>query len=291
VNTNAPVRAVFDSETQAYRFDLPYLFLVSRQDDQNIYSLNPPDLAERHRYATDVINHWDCKSVTADNVTYQFLICRTTTLPRIPAQRSQSRIAFGASAYFILSDGKEASSSVKLTFDDADNAKHIVEDAGATTLVSDLDSRHGPDSSAWEAPDSDEKLLDITRDEFRIRFSPQSWTGRIGAIQVLSAKRMSSVESPSPAPGVDYCIWSPGGTAAAEHLLAPNSSERVTYTLTPHDQDARSPTSIIFTFNALAGGHLGRLECVFPRASSAAGIAFDRWVSIVGNHLALEVRP
>jgi len=65
----------------------------------------------------------------------------------------------------------------------------------------------------------------------------------------------------------------------------------VTYTLTPHDQDARSPTSITFTFNALAGGHLGRLECVFPRASSAAGIAFDRWVSIVGNHLALEVRP
>jgi hypothetical protein len=70
VNTNAPVRAVFDSETQAYRFDLPYLFLVSRQDDQSIYSLNPPELAERYRYATDVINHWDCKSVTAENVTY-----------------------------------------------------------------------------------------------------------------------------------------------------------------------------------------------------------------------------
>ena len=291
VNTNAPVRAVFDSETQAYRFDLPYLFLVSRQDDQSIYSLNPPELAERYRYATDVINHWDCKSVTAENVTYQFLICRTTTLPRIPAQRSQSRSVFGASAYFILSDGKEASSSVKLSFDDADNAKHIVEDAGATTLVSDLDSRHGPDSAAWEVPDSDEKLLDITRDEFRIRFSAQSWTGRIGAIQVLSAKRISSVESPSPAPGVDYCIWSPGGTAAAEQLLAANSYERVTYTLTPHDQDARSPTSIIFNFNALAGGHLGRLECVFPRASSAAGISFDRWVSIVGDHLALEVRP
>src|SRR5215510_5193060 len=147
VNTNAPVRAVFDSETQAYRFDLPYLFLISRQDEENIYSLNPPVLADRHRYATDVINHWDCKSVTAENVTYQFLICRTTTLPRIPAQRSQSHIPFGASAYFILSDGKEGSSSVKLSFNDADNAKHIVEDADATTPVSDLDSRHRPNSA------------------------------------------------------------------------------------------------------------------------------------------------
>src|SRR5215475_14464629 len=188
VNTNAPVRAVFDSETQAYRFDLPYLFLVSRQDEENIYSLNPPVLADRHRYATDVINHWDCKSVTAENVTYQFLICRTTTLPRILAQRRQSQTVFGASAYFILSDGKEASSSVKLTFDDADNAKHTVEDAGARNLLTDTDSPDRHDSAAWEVPDPDEKLLDVTRDEFRIRFSPQTWMGRIGAIQVLSAK-------------------------------------------------------------------------------------------------------
>ena len=78
VNLNAPVRAVYDSQTQAYSFDLPYLFLVSQQDNENIYSLDPPRLAERYLYATDVIDHWDCKSVTADNVTYQFLICRTT---------------------------------------------------------------------------------------------------------------------------------------------------------------------------------------------------------------------
>ena len=37
VNLNAPVRAVYDSQTQAYSFDLPYLFLVSRQDNENIY--------------------------------------------------------------------------------------------------------------------------------------------------------------------------------------------------------------------------------------------------------------
>src|SRR6266571_4288189 len=37
VNLNAPVRAVYDSQTQAYSFDLPYLFLVSQQDNENIY--------------------------------------------------------------------------------------------------------------------------------------------------------------------------------------------------------------------------------------------------------------
>ena len=33
VNTNAPVRAVFDSESQAYRFDLPYLLRDDRGAD------------------------------------------------------------------------------------------------------------------------------------------------------------------------------------------------------------------------------------------------------------------
>src|SRR5947208_1405915 len=47
VNVNSPVRASFDSQTQAYTWDLPYLFLVGQQGDQSIYSLDPPRLAER----------------------------------------------------------------------------------------------------------------------------------------------------------------------------------------------------------------------------------------------------
>src|SRR5262249_21913159 len=152
LNGNAPVRAVFDSQTRAYSFDLPYLFLVRQQDNESIYSLNPPTVAERYAYVKDVIGHWDCKSVTADSVTYHFLICRTTTLPRSIAERSRMRPAFGASAYFILSDGKEASSSVKLTFDGADNAKHVIEDAG-TNAVGAPGERN---SGAWEIPDADE---------------------------------------------------------------------------------------------------------------------------------------
>src|SRR5947208_4082001 len=57
VNDNVPVRAVFNSQTRAYSFDLPYLFLVSQHDNESIYSLNPPTLSERYRYVRDVIDH------------------------------------------------------------------------------------------------------------------------------------------------------------------------------------------------------------------------------------------
>src|SRR5215470_5394587 len=39
VNVNAPVRASFDGQTKAYTWDLPYLFLVGQQNNQDIYSL------------------------------------------------------------------------------------------------------------------------------------------------------------------------------------------------------------------------------------------------------------
>jgi hypothetical protein len=286
VNVNAPVRTVFNAENQAYSFDLPYLFLISQQDSENIYSLNPPHLMERQKYATDVINHWDCKSVSENSVTYQFLICRTTTLPRRSIERTQGRAAFGASAYFILSDGKEASSSVKLTFDDADNGKHTVEDSSAPNAVND---EHPP--AAWELPDADEKILDVLRDEFRIRFAPQTWTGRLGSIQVLLGKRMVSLESANPAAGVDYCIWMPGAPSVDNHLLTDDPAESVMYAITTHDADAQSPTSINFKMTTPADVHLGTLQCMFPRASSVGTIAVSRWTTIVGDHLALEVRP
>src|SRR5262249_2335323 len=53
VNVNAPVRAAYDSQSEAYSFDLPYLFLISQENNESLYSLDPPRLAERYRYATD----------------------------------------------------------------------------------------------------------------------------------------------------------------------------------------------------------------------------------------------
>src|SRR5438094_825586 len=215
-------------------------------------------------------------------------ICRTTTLPRNPAERGQRRPAFGASAYFILSDGKEASSSVKLSFGDSDGPRHPVEDASglaAGKIDNPPDSQSPP---AWEVPDSDEKILDVMRDEFRIRFSPQSWTIRIGSAQVLSAKRLSSLESARPAEGADYCIWLPAAPAAAGRVL---TDDTVAYVVNAHNQDAQSSSSIVVTMNAPDGVHLGTLQCIFPRALSAANIDFRRWLLTVGEHLLIEVRP
>jgi len=281
VNVNAPVRASFDSQTQAYSFDLPYLFLIRQQSDGNLYSLAPTRVAERDKYARDVVDHWDCKSVTAENVTYQFLLCRTTTLPRDRRGPSLPP-AFGASAYFILSDGKEASASVKLSVSDSNDVAHGVEDLSPNVAGSPATREK------WETPDSDERILDIARDEFRIRFNPQSWSSRIGVSEMLSARQLTPLASAAPVSGQDSCVWLPAG--GADRLLAADT-EGVLYAVSAHDQDGQSSTSITFDFSTSAGTRLGKLQCFFPRMSSAASITFSRWTSVVGSHLTLEVRP
>src|SRR5262249_37046592 len=189
-----------------------------------------------------------------------------------------------AAGYFILSDGKEAASSVRLSFGDGNDAQHTIEDNSVANVP------EPPRAAAWEVPDSDEKLLDVLREEFRIGFSPQSWTGRIGSAQVLSGKQMSSLDSAKPAAGADYCVWLPGGSAA-QALLSASPAAGVQYSVTARDADGQSSTSITFNLVAQDGAHLGSLQCSFPRAPSAAGIAFGRWSSTVGNYLALEIRP
>ena len=277
VNVNAPVRASFDSQTNAYSFDLPYLFLISHDENGNLYSLAPPRLTERERYATDVLDHWECKSITAENVTYQFLICKTTTLPRAAALRNANRAPFGASAYFVLSDGQEASSNVKLTFTDADNTQHGVDDisinAAETRTI----------REAWEAPDADEKMLDLVRDEFRLRFNTQAWAGRMTSSEVLSGQRLTSLASFTPIEGADYCVWLPGPASLADGPVA--------YSVTAHDRDGQSATSITFLINTISDQRVGTLQCFFPRVSSAVTVPFSRWTSITGSYVTLEVRP
>src|SRR5262249_12524369 len=114
VSINAPVTAVFDPVSQAYSFDLPYLFRVSERGGTDLYTLNPPRLSDR--YARNVRNHWDCKLVSVDDVSYRFLICHVTVLSQDANRRNNGKPRhFGMSAYSILSDGKEGSSSVRLT--------------------------------------------------------------------------------------------------------------------------------------------------------------------------------
>ena len=282
VNVNAAVRASYGLQNKAYSFDLPFLFLVGRQENQDIYSLQPPRMVGRDRYATDVTDHWDCKSVAAENVTYQFLICRTTTRPLVRNYRYENApAAFGASAYFILSDGKEAASSVKLNFGDGNDNQAVTDDSVAVP--------EPPRSTSWETPDSDEKLLNVLREEFRIRLNPQTWTGRIGAAQVLSGRQISSLDRAQPAAGADYCVWLPATASAAQALLSNDSS--VVYSISAHDPDGQSGTAITFEALMPSGSRVGSLQCTFPRLSSAANVDYSRWTSIVGNNLVLEIRP
>ena len=147
VNVNAPVTVSFDSANQAYTFDLPYLFLINHQGNSSIYSLQPPTLDDRTKYATNVADHWECKSVDDNAVTYRFLMCRSTTLSRDPVLRLVPP-AFGASAYWILSDGREATSNVRLEFNDAAGVTHIIgDDAAAGT------NGGTPRTFQWEIPD------------------------------------------------------------------------------------------------------------------------------------------
>ncbi|HEY2381661.1 MAG TPA: hypothetical protein VGK48_10835 [Terriglobia bacterium] len=284
VNVNAAVRASYDLQSKAYTFDLPFLFLVGHQDDQDIYSLDPPRVVGRDRYATEVTDHWDCKSVAAENVTYQFIICRTTTRSRVRNYRTENAAApFGASAYFILSDGKEAGSSVKLSFGDGNDSQGIVDNSVPTTLP------EAPPPASWESPDSDERLVSILHEEFRLRLNPQTWKSRIGAAQVLSSRQISSLDAAQPAAGADYCVWLPADSSAAQGLLADDAA--VIYSISARDPDGQSATAINFDMLTPGGSRFGSLQCTFPRVSSAGSVDFARWSSIVGNNLALEVRP
>ncbi len=117
ITVNDPVNAVLNPKTMAYTFDLPYLFLRER-DPRRIYSLIAPD--RNSAYATDVTNHWECKAVSSKDVTYRFLICRVSIIPQGRRLQNETwKPTFGSSAFFILSDGTEAQTSVNLSFGDA----------------------------------------------------------------------------------------------------------------------------------------------------------------------------
>jgi hypothetical protein len=280
VNVNAPVSVFFDARAQTYTFDLPYLFLIAREDDANIYSLEPQRLLERQNYATDVADHWECKSVAGEAVTYHFLICRSTTLPRDLRIRNQSRPAFGASAYFILSDGREASSSVRLTFNNEDVA------APATPNVE--AAQDAP--PRWQLAEAEDRMADLDRDPLRIRFDADIWRGRISSAQVLSQGALYSLESSRATPGADYCVWFPGDPASVRLVLAAQPEDSLDYVVAARDQDGQSATSLTFDLKTRAGVSAGNLKCTFPRTPSVRRITVGQLIAIVGDRLVLEVK-
>ena len=293
VTVNDPVTAVLDARTMAYKFELPYLFLTGRQGSTNIYSLIAPN--RDAAYATDVTNLWECKAVSSNDVTYRFLICRTTTAPRGTRARNQKwERAFGASAYFILSDGTEAQSSVNLTFGDGADRPASPPEAAPSTDAPGRPQliRQGKASASgvWQAPGAGSKMVDAGRSEFRLLFSPQTWTGKIGAPVLLSDQKMSGLQSARPPEGVDCCVWRPEDPNLAEDRLLDPDGATVLFSLEVPARDGQSAPSIVIGIRTREGIRIGRLQCYFPRSESAADVSVGRWISIVGGHITLEIR-
>ena len=115
----------------AYTFELPYLFLTAQKGLTKTYSLIAPNRSSS--YAADVAGRWECKIVSSKDVTYRFLICRTATVPRgSAARKGMWEPSFGSSAFFILSDGMEAQTSVRVLYGDESQAN---EDPGDRILI------------------------------------------------------------------------------------------------------------------------------------------------------------
>jgi len=116
VRENESVKASFDRSTNSYEFRLPFLYLGRRLAGQSIdtlYTLTPPRAASKP--VSDTAEEFRCKGVTDGDLIYRFLLCRT----QLFATKRSVNWQKGSFAYYILSGGKEASSSVRLNFDDS----------------------------------------------------------------------------------------------------------------------------------------------------------------------------
>ena len=113
VKVNPPVKAYFNAEKKAYTFDLPYLFRGKSESGASVYTFRPRH--ESDRYVTHITSHWECKAMSEEYATYKFLICHTLLFGHDPVDithgRDKPTYSFGASAYTILSNGKEGSAS------------------------------------------------------------------------------------------------------------------------------------------------------------------------------------
>jgi hypothetical protein len=280
IQTQPAVRASFDAQFGVYGFDLPYLYVDRKKSRGRQLVYTPLPQTEGERAVPDLINHWDCKSVRASDVTFHFLICQTWTYSRGDSGRRPRRGGVGNSAYFILSDGKEASSTTRLSFnlgDDAPAAIAVPAPGPDKPLVVDAPS------GGWQVPKASTRLRELESAEFRLLFSSQTWTGKIGADQILIDQKISTLDSTKIPVGGDYCTWRPVSSTLVSRVMSKEPNEDVDYAL-------MLGSSAIFDLKTFTGTRLGRVQCFFPKAPSALEVTFEQWVAVVGGNLTLEVR-
>ncbi len=289
---NDPVSVIFDPPSDSYIFQLPYLYLEGRDSQGSLYTLMPPDAMSRPE--KDVAEEFRCKSLTDPELTYRFLLCRTRVVDRdAQLQRlNKSQQPLGNAAYYILSDGREATSSVKLTFGPEVETKPDRNDTPAPNRAGPPPRPALPElqqsEKGWQTPTPQTRLVEVGEGEFRIHFNPQAWNGRIRSAQLLAGKTVTEGARPPAAHNQEYCAWRPVASPEVEKLLTAAANSVFLYSLSFKKEV--SAISASFDIDSEEGSRLGTLQCYFPQSSTPADITVARWSAIVGQMVSLDIR-
>jgi hypothetical protein len=288
IDDNDPVNVTFDRSTGAYTFQLPYVYSERKNGTDIVYTLTPPRKTSNPEPGIAI--EFRCKAISDADLTYRFLLCRSRLVDRDTRKQEQMvKPTRGSAAYYILSDGKEASSTVRLNFggdaDAASNDTDSVDKADNQPKITQVPKIREND---WQPAASDTRLTYVADDEFRLIFNPQTWNGRIDRPQMLADGSLLNSTSP-PARNKEYCVWRPGLPAQVNRLLDTAAKESFGYSL-GFRKDLQSATSSIFEIQTEGGAVVATLQCYFPQSQTPADLTIGRWLSIVGKHIELDVR-
>jgi hypothetical protein len=283
VRDNPPVSVFFDRSTNSYTFQLPFLYAEGASRAETTYTLTPPTAGSKPE--AGLTEEFRCKAISDADLTYRFLLCRTA-LVNLNATNSKQRIpdSPGSWAYYIFSDGREASSTVNLSFE---NAPPVPRTAGPER---DLSPPARNADEVWDAVPPGSRLVDVGNGEFRLRFDPATWTGRIGKPQLIEGRTVSALSAGSaPLRTQENCVWRPVSATLADRLLARVPGLETLYTL-GFQKQASSGISLSFDMESSGSGRIGSLQCYFPHSQTPADVTVGQWNSIVGSNIVIEAR-
>jgi hypothetical protein len=294
VRDNPPVSVIFDRATNSYTFQLPYLYTVGPTRAETTYTLVPPTAASRPE--SGLTDEFRCKAINDADLTYRFLLCRTT-LVNLNAANSKERTSDSPNsrAYYIFSDGREASSSVNLSFENAppapttEKAERDVPVPTPVPVPAPVPARSADE--AWVPVPPQSKLVDVGNNEFRLRFDLATWTGRIGKPQLIENRTVSAFtagSAPTRPPG--NCVWRPVSAIQAERLLNKLPDGETLFTL-GFQKRSSSGISVSFDIDSSGNGPVGNLQCYLPQSQTPTDVTVGHWSSIVGSNIVIEARP
>jgi hypothetical protein len=289
VRDNPPVSVIFDRATNSYTFQLPYLYAVGPTRAETTYTLVPPTAASRPE--SGLTDEFRCKAINDADLTYRFLLCRTT-LVNLNAANSKERISDSPNsrAYYIFSDGREASSSVNLSFENAPPAPPVPKTDRPERDVPVPSPARNADET-WVPVPTQSKLVDVGNGEFRLRFDPATWTGRIGKPQLIENRTVSAFTAgPAPSRPPGNCVWRPVSAIQAEHLLNKLPDGETLFTL-GFQKRSSSGISVSFDIDSSGNGPVGNLQCYLPQSQTPTDATVSQWNSIVGSNIVIEARP